>query len=188
MLAYAETINLAESSARSGAHTTFSLNGLYDPNTGAIGSQPVGFDQMMAMYGQYRVWRVRVNCTFQNANTTAANPVQCVIYGTYQPAVPSNPAAWFCQPFGRTAVIEPVGGRSGCILKCSFDIPKVLGLTRAQYTSDMDFVGTSGGNPTRQAYLVVGQQSNFVATGYCTVFVQIAYEVEFSQPLALNLS
>jgi len=69
-----------------------------------------------------------------------------------------------------------------------FDIPKVLGLTKAQYTSDMDFVGTPSGNPTRQAYMVVGVRSANNSTAGTVAYVQLSYLAEFMQPQALNTS
>lgn len=187
-MCYSEIVTLGEAAAGTGAHTTFSLNGLYDPNTGAIGVQPVGFDQMMALYGQYRVWAVNVSLLYQNTQNVSTCPQRIVVFGTYQPAVPSNPSAWFCQPFAAVGSLEPVGGRSSTRLVRKFDIPAVLGLTKQQYTSDMDFVGTNGGNPSRQAYAVIGIQSMAASAAYASVSVMLSYEVEFSQPLALNMS
>lgn len=186
-LAYAERINVFESVANAGAILSFSLNSLFDPNSGGVGIQPLGFDQISAMYGQYRVWKVRAKITY--CNTSAANtPIFASMFGTYQPAAPSNPDAWVCQPYGCSGSVEPVGGRSNRTFVISFDIPTVLGLTKEQYQSDMDFVGTPSGNPTRQAYLMIGLRGMSGTIGSAFVYVQMEYTAEFSQPLALNLS
>lgn len=186
-LAYAERVNIFEAVANAGAITSFSLNSLFDPNSGGIGTQPVGFDQISAMYGQYRVWSVKVRVSYNN--TSAANTaIFGSMFGTFQPAAPSNPDAWVCQPYGCSGIIDPIGGRSTKTFVKSFDIPTVLGLTKSQYQNDMDFVGTPSGNPTRQAYLMVGLRGLAGTVGSAFVYVQIEYLTEFSQPAAMSLS
>lgn len=186
-LAYAEKITLLEASANVGSSYFFSLNSLFDPNSSGVGVQPVGFDQLSAMYGQFRVWNVRVKLSFDNPFTTSS--AMYSTFATFQPVVPANPSAWLCQPFGTSKSVSPLGGGSSCVLQRKFSIPAVLGLTKGQYQSDMDFVGTPSGNPTRQAYLMVGAQSMTAgAVGGGNVYVQIEYEAEFSQPQALNMS
>jgi hypothetical protein len=180
---------LVEAAAGAGITSSLSLNSAYDPNSGGVGSQPIGFDQIMAMYGEFRVLRAVAKITFCNtASAATITPIQVVMFGTYQPVVPSNPDAWFCQPFAVSGFIEPVGGRSCKSLTKTFDIHNVLGLTKQQYRSDMDFVGTASGNPTRQAYLMFGGRSLSAALAGMSCYVQIAYDVEFSKPLALGLS
>lgn len=184
-LSYAERVGIGEAAAGAGVLTSFSLNSLFDPNSGGVGSQPIGFDQLSALYGQYRVWRTIVKLTAAN---TGQVPTMIVVFGTYQPAAPSNPDAWFCQPGVVSNDIEPPGGRSTKILRKTFDIPTVLGLTQEQYRSDMDFVGTSSGSPTRQAYMMYGGRSLTTTVANISFYVQISYEVEFSQPIPLGLS
>lgn len=187
-LSYCEQIAITEPAGGVGVHQAFSLNSLYDPNAGGVGHQPVGFDQISAMYLQHRVWACRAKVTFQNAVGSNA-PISCVMFATFQPAVPSTPFAWFSQPYSVSGSCEALGGRSSCVLEKSFDIPAVLGITKQQYTSDMDFVGTSSGNPVRQAYLNVGFKSYAgVIVGMCCIMVQLEYTVEFSQPYALSTS
>ncbi len=184
-LAYAELIGLTEAVAGSGVSTSFSLNSIYDPNSGGVGKQPVGFDQIATMYGQFRVLGCRVKLTFanfSNQNTMVG------MFGTYQPAVPADPAAWLCQPYGLSAPIEALGSKCTRVLVKRFDIPTVLGLAKAQYMSDMDFVGTPSGNPTRQAYLMVHGRSMTTTVASFQVYVQMEFDVMFSQPLALNTS
>ncbi len=184
-LAYNEIIGLVEAAVGTGIHSTFSLNSLYDPNSGGVGKQPVGFDQIMTMYGQFRVLSARFKLTF--ANDCTAN-VFCGTFGTYQAAVPADPTAWPCQPYGRSVLVEKNGSACSRVLQIAYDIPKVLGLTTSQYRSDMDFIGTASGNPTRQAYAVVWVRSAGQVVATTNVVVQISYTVEFSQPLALNIS
>jgi hypothetical protein len=184
-LPYAEKVNITEAVAGAGAQVAFSLNSLFDPNAGGVGLQPVGFDQISAMYGQFRVWGVKVKITYCNS---IATPIQVSMFATYQPAAPINPDAWVCQPYGANGFVDPLGGRSNKVLQKSFSIPLVLGLTKTQYDADMDFVGTPSGNPTRQCYLIVGILSMTTTVGGIGAYVQLEYDAQFSQPLALTMS
>lgn len=45
-------------------------NGLYDIDVSGIGHQPVGFDQLMAMFNEYCVVKAEIEATFINTDTT----------------------------------------------------------------------------------------------------------------------
>lgn len=184
-LAYSEVVTITEPTAAAGGTYSFSLNSLFDPNSGGVGLQPVGFDQIMAMYGQYRVLSANVKLTAANqgnVNTLVG------MFGTFQPASPANPNAWSCQPYGVFRTVEPTGGRSTAVLTKRFDIPAVLGLKKSQYLNDMDFVGSVAGNPTRQAYLILWIRSLTATVTAAFLHVQVEYTVQFSQPQALGMS
>jgi hypothetical protein len=190
-LAYAERVSLVEPAALTGILSSFSLNSVYDPNSGGVGAQPVGFDQMSTMYGQFRVWGAKFKITCSNLTQTGVNPTPAMVclFGTYQPAAPTNPNSWFCQPYGVSSFLSAGDGGSAVkTLEYTFDIPQVLGLTKEQYRDDMDFVGTPSGNPTRQAYAMFGHCGMSALTSTVAYFVQVVYDVEFCRPLALDLS
>lgn len=62
-------------SATNFAIQTWCLNALYDPDTTGTGHQPMGFDQLAALYGRYLVTGAKITTTFEsrsvNANQTA---------------------------------------------------------------------------------------------------------------------
>lgn len=184
-LAYAERVRLVESAALAGANWAFSLNSLYDPNVSGTGSQPVGFDQISAFYGQYRVWRVRVKITFSNLVTSTSF---VGAFPTYQAVAPASPSAWFCQPYGKSDRVEPTSGVSTRVIYMDVDLPLILGLTRSQYDNDMDFVGTPSGSPTRAAILIVWMVGSSGTAASVDAQVQLEYQAQFSQPLPLNVS
>lgn len=53
----------------------FRINSLFDPDLSGVGSQPLNFDQLAAVYNKYLVTAVDWECTFTNLNSTAANVV-----------------------------------------------------------------------------------------------------------------
>lgn len=48
---------------------TFAANGLYDPNITGAGHQPMGFDQMTALYNHYEVIGAKISMTVVNSGT-----------------------------------------------------------------------------------------------------------------------
>lgn len=185
-LAYSDRPGLAEAAGGAGITYAYSLNSLFDPNATGTGNQPVGFDEISAIYGQYRVLRCSVRITFMNASTTVS--AICGAFATYQPTAPANPDAWVCQPYGKTDRIEAMGGMSSRVVEMDLDIPAVLGVTKQQYASDMDYVGTPSGSPTRQAYLMIYLRSYNASIASAGVFVQLVYHTQFSRPIAMAVS
>lgn len=53
------------------AKQTWSMNSLYDPNTTGTGHQPMGFDQLAAIYGRYLVTGAKITTTFESRNANA---------------------------------------------------------------------------------------------------------------------
>jgi hypothetical protein len=70
------TLRYNDSVAVSGTFTAggqvWGLNCLYDPNITSTGTQPMGFDQMMAFFEHYTVTSCRIKMTLQN-QTAGAN-------------------------------------------------------------------------------------------------------------------
>jgi len=65
-LRYATQINLASASSSTVRLHTFSGNNLYDPDVSGIGHQPLGHDQMAALYEYYRVRGSKIRCKVLN--------------------------------------------------------------------------------------------------------------------------
>lgn len=49
----------------------YALNGLFDPEITGGGHQPMGFDQMMAWYNNYRVWKVEFKIRWSAPSSTS---------------------------------------------------------------------------------------------------------------------
>lgn len=66
----------------------FAANGLWDPNISGIGHQPIGFDQLMAMWFKYTVVSAKITVVFHNTDTINAGIVGIAIRD--QPATETN--------------------------------------------------------------------------------------------------
>ncbi len=186
---YIQTGAFSESASAAGGYYTFSLNGVYDPDVTGTGKQPIGFDQLSAMYYSFRVIKADVAVSFINNTTTHGIVAGC--YAGYTGFLPSDPDSWEVQRNARTLHLAPstVAGCKGMI-RTRYMPNEVLGVTKKVYESDMDYVGNSSMNPPRQAYLQLFLRTTpgAGATGAANYYIRIGYTVICSNPVALPMS
>lgn len=188
-LPYAAAAILTESAAQLGDYRTFVLNNIFDPDFTGGGLQPLGLDQYAQFYGRYRVIRCRYEVTF--ASRTAGEPIIVGLHCSAQSTLPAVSIAWAVQPFKSNQfglISGPTGGPSVKKLGGSAPISDVLGVTKNEYMTEMDFAAAIASSPARQAYLHLWIRSITGTVGTCHVFIRLFYDVEFSQPVALSLS
>jgi len=161
---------------------TYRLNSLYDPDETGVGNQPVGFDQLMALYKYYRVIRAKVTCLFANTGTTA-----------YIVAVPSGNAtdpggfqSASCWPQAKYCVIGAAGGESTQKLELDIDIRKFFGYHSDNW--DMDLTGTTSSNPTQMLYLHIMAQEFDASAKALDGTVNIEFHAEFTNLTQLPVS
>lgn len=68
-LRYCQTGSIDPSNTNFAFHT-FCVNSLYDPDTTGGGHQPMGFDQLAAIYNRYLVTGAKLSCTFESRTAT----------------------------------------------------------------------------------------------------------------------
>lgn len=61
------------------SYFTYALNSTYDPYVTAGGHQPMGYDQLMALYNFCRVDKCKIICQFTPGTTNTDNPSYCGI-------------------------------------------------------------------------------------------------------------
>lgn len=161
------------------ASHVFSANGLYDPDISGTGHQPIGFDEMMALYDHYTVIGAKIRVYFNNKDTT--NPMfgTVVVRDGVTPSsdtreIVENGYVSLCHlaTFG-------TGGDKGQVAT-SVDISKFLGRTNA--LADSQLKGNSGANPSEQVYFHVSMfptDQVDATTGVATVVID--YDVIFHE-------
>lgn len=167
----------------------YSANGLYDPDATGTGHQPMGFDQMMALYEQFTTLRAHIKVTFASAgeharvgiylnpDTTAPGLPRLVENGLLVMGVLNGPATSNGQHAFKT-------------LELACDIPGYFGKTRQGILADPQMYGTIAANPGEQVYFAVCAWAGFdssvdVAVGYD---VTITYESVYWEPKKLTSS
>lgn len=73
-MTYVENVQINPTAGVTGVYV-FRCNSINDPNFTGIGHQPMGHDEMQAIYGKYRVLRASIRCDFSSPGSGAANQV-----------------------------------------------------------------------------------------------------------------
>lgn len=188
-LPYAQNGVLTEGAVGLGAYQSFAINSAFDPDFSGGGLQPLGFDQYAQFYGRYRVLSCKVEVTF--ANRSATDQILVGMYATPQSTLPAVATAWRIQPMPacRSATLSGTnGGPAVRVMRASVDLPNVLGLTRREFQTDMDFAALFSASPARVAYLHIWTQAMLSNVAAVTWAVKLYFDVEFSQAVSLSLS
>lgn len=162
----------------------FALNGLFDPDITGTGHQPLGFDQIKALYDNYRVHSARFSATGQVSTSNVATLIaigakegsslpttmtDCYEDGAYKTVIVTNE-----KPFMITQYIP---------------MHKVAGRSKANYNSENNYTAGIGANPTTVIYGNVLAQCLDESTSQTTIFrFIIDYFVEFFDPAVLSQS
>lgn len=177
---YAENVALTSTDAATAAFHTMSINNLYDPNISGTGYQPIGFDQMAAFWQNYRVLSARIRLEVFPTTATAT-------IGFYPSGFSSLPAdwnAWTVQPHAAVVTTSTTMPRRVSRLVKPW---LVLGIKKANYMGENDYLSSATGGPLRPVYLHMFAKSSGVATSVSTR-IYLEYTVLASQPIALGMS
>lgn len=178
---------------------SFSLNGIYDPDLSAGGQQPTGFDQLMAIYQNYRVNACAMKYSVSVMPTGTATISQAMPYipanfsSTCRLTSAGSTNTWpstVCAPHTKSIVLTPQDGTK--VFKHYMSM-KTLVPTDAR--KDNEYTGTSAANPLIQGIFDLNCSTgsySFPMAGTDTltavVMVEQKFYVEFYSPLNLAIS
>lgn len=186
-LLYSDSRLITFSGAASNAYV-YSANGLFDPDITGIGHQPMGFDQLIALYEHYTVLNAKVTVSFVNESTTDPAYVGIAAFPDTTPeTVPSKLVENGL--LKRVYVAANSGNpKSNATLTFSVKISRINGRPESIVADDL-FRGDSASNPSEQTYLhVFGYNltnGNSVSVRADTL---IEYDAVFTEPRKLTQS
>lgn len=170
-----------------GNEVAFRLGSLFDPNFTGGGHQPWGYDQMVLLYQQYQVYKVKVAVRVHWAD--GPQPFLAV-------NVRPNSSAYNLQSKFMYEIIER--NNNTAVLPCAtstgnqvdktweaeYYLADIEGLSRLEYSNDLTYKGLSSGNPTKSPTLSVVCGSAEPTPG-CTVklHVELEYYCKWSSPV-----
>lgn len=157
----------------------FNLNSLYDPNRSQTGHQPLGYDQLAALYQRYRVLTTKVAITnFSPASSNVAGWWTFVVDTTTSTSIVNIVER------ARYAKVMPANPNNGANkLNQKFDMAAVVGCSPIQYQSDDRYSAVVGSNPTETIIgHLIGQQSTTTGSSLY-VLVQLEFYCEFYDPV-----
>lgn len=190
-LTYYNSTQLGETVVGAGANYFYRLNSVYDPDASGVGSVAIGYNTYAGLFLNYKVHRVTVRFDgFVGGGTGVSsygNVTMAPVPG--QAVVPTNRNTWKVIPGNVCASVTGAqnGGKNHFSFTRSYDLAKVLQVSRSQYNNEMDFSGAIGSNPARQAYLMVaidGAGSSSVVQ--MTYNISLTYDVEWFNPTPLQ--
>jgi len=160
---------------------TFRLNSLYDPDETGAGVQPVGFDEIMALYTYYRVEKVRVKITAVSAGSAAIIATQLAQSSTD----PTQITAMAANNTGRAELIAGTYGHNRSVIVYDVDIKDYLGL---KSNIDDNLMAQASASPTRVVHLHVGMEEIDLSAKDISLFCEFEFRTRFLVPVVLNNS
>lgn len=159
----------------------FRINSLYDPDSSATGHQPYGFDQLIALYGNYRVFATSWIVTVPSSS----QPLTVVVLPENGGTTFSNLEYMSEQPRAITRT-TPYNGGTATMIKGKMYLPRLMGVSSAEYRTDDRFAGDASSNPAEIGLLHLGIYS----PANCSVYpsIQIIYHCEFTDPNVVTQS
>lgn len=157
---------------------TFRLNGMFDPRAAVGGHQPMGFDQLMAMYTKFVVVGAKITVTFVGSDA-AYYTGDCGINI-------QDPSA--AAPVTAEHLIESQYSTYGVYAQSGSATTRTLALDMSRYFSVKDLLdedslkGTNSSDPARQVYALVWANVHRDASHPVHVTLKIEYDAIFLEP------
>lgn len=155
----------------------FNLNSLYDPDNSLGGHQPLGYDQLMALYDKYTVLEARVRVRFFNQTASLTNmAVAGVSIGNTTGSGGLNLSFLSEQDGTITKPLLSSGNGNFQEIITRIDIAKHFGVTRGNLRDEPDYSGATLANPVLMPFLSVWVAPADGVTSLNDVLVQVDLE------------
>jgi len=186
-LVYNDSRTITPTTTNSTAYV-YSANGLYDPDITGAGHQPMGFDQLMALYEHYTVTKCKLTVNFVNEDTNDNAYVGLAIFP--DSTVETTATKLIENGLMKRSWIAPFDGnpKSQTTLSMSVDISRINGRPKPIIGDDL-FRGDSASNPSEQTYIhIFGYNNATVNPCQIRFDVILEYEAVFTEPRKLAQS
>lgn len=150
---YCETVAL-DAAIAVPAYYVFSCNGLYDPNITSTGHQPLGFDEMSALYDHYTVLGSKITVNAQSVIADVSSGgcmVGCYVNDDTSPVFSYNTVME--QGGAVSKLLSPLGSGGGTKFSKGCSIKKWMGVNDPLNHSEL--TGNSAANPAEGIYFIL---------------------------------
>jgi len=182
-LKYCEQMNIATNVSGFGS-SSFRANGMYDPVVAVGGHQPLGYDQLSALYDHWYVKSARI--TIQPMWAGSDVPIQVALYidddstlaTSWTSAAERPGAVWNNYFIGDGASLPK--------MKLAYNTKKTFG---PQSEGNPDLKGSGSGDPQEQAFFaIVIDGGSLLPSSSVTFAVEIQYDVEWTELATFSTS
>jgi len=173
---YCDNVNVYHNTADVPNYHAFSCNSMFDPDNTGVGHQPMGFDEMAAIYGHYSVVgsKITVRCTPAVSLTTGGavdSPFRPFYFGVLRDDDNTT-------PLNLDTIREQKAGKWAI---STIQIPRRLSNTysaKSQYGVDWATLSAAGvtASPTNQTYFLVWCMNSENGNGYGTCCFEVTIE------------
>lgn len=179
-LNYVEKLVITGGAVGAPTYYQFRTNSLFDPNLTGIGHQPLGFDQISALFERYCVTQCEYRISFQNGN--GGQGAMWAVAASDVASTSASISEAIEQGNARTGILAPaVGGASTITISGVIKNWEVAGETYDEYISDDTNSAVMTSNPTDTNVLnLIISDSGTAATGPAVyTLVELTYYAYF---------
>ena len=183
---YADEYAVAALASGSRVGQTMRGNSVYDPDQTGTGHQPRGFDQIAALYNYYCVTASSIRVRFCTASAGNGVLVGLVADATVGTAPVSSTITEFLESFPYNVLCSNTDGSQSVVTLTDKRTTRAMSATPVP---DSENVAAVTSNPANEWYwkiVVFNGNPTSAVTG--SLFVDVWYEVEFSEPIEVGES
>lgn len=176
-------LNLLATSGIMGQYL-FNPNDCNDPDASGGGHQPLGYDQLTAVYNNWQVSSCKY--VFETQSSTSDTAPYEISTGAfdYTPATLLY-SELLEQPNVKTKVVN--NGQNGR-MSGKISMAKLFGMTRTQYRNDETYFGSVSAGPTNEAWLTFAANNLSGTTTTVKFNIRLWFRVRFFNPKNLTTS
>jgi hypothetical protein len=166
------------------AANVYRLNSIFDPDYSGTGTSVLGYAQLNALYGKYRVLSADVILDVFPSNAVANSNAksEVMIVASNDLTLGVNADTWLGQRFVAT---RPLFGGNGAKIRLHVPIHTVYGVPKRAVQTEDDFASVMTSNPSNPVLLHVGMR-NFDGVGTSLSYaLRIVYHIRAELPKAL---
>lgn len=183
-------LNADNTTGRTGSDLAFRLNGMYDPYFPTGGHQPMGFDQMIALYNVYTVYKVEVQVRVVEVSTSGGKTF-VAINQRPSTAVYTLGGVKSAEEIQEQPSNTIMDGQVGTTWNHSLYVADVEGKPRSAVFTENSFAGSASADPVVTPYLslVCGTYDEpAMESSWVRVLVSFVFHARWSNPNPLNQS
>lgn len=178
---YADQYNVSNLAVGTRFSQTMRGNSVYDPDQTGTGHQPRGYDQISALYRYYSVKSSSIRVRFGTTAVGCASLVGLQADASTEAAPVSSTISEFLESYPYNQLLSNTDGSAAT---ATLTDKRTTAAMSSNPAVDGDNIAVVTTNPANEWYWkIVVFNAHTTSALYGTVFVDVWYEVEFSEPV-----